>query len=230
MIPQKKSQKALERLFNRETVTDLNKLFFVLNTTSRMSVFRRLKPLGYRTSFTDAGRYYTLAKIPKFDVFGLWFYQGIGFSKAGTLKSTIMEMVDSSKAGMTPKELLNLMKLKIPNSLHNTLHGLVKSDNLQRQIVSGIHFYTSSHPDKAQKQIGVRRLTAAKDVSTQVEPSIETTIAVLVEALKAGSHLVSPSTVSARLSSYGLNIPVDQVVRIYHRHGLDAKKKTEAQP
>ncbi len=230
MISKPESQKKLQRLFKRETVTDLQTLFATLDTTSRMSVFRRLKPLAYLTSFTDAGRYYTLAEIPKFDTFGLWFYRGIGFSKSGTLKSTLVKIVNSSKGGMTPKELLNLMKLKIPNSLHNTLHGLAKSGQLHRQTVSSIRFYTSADLNDSEKQIEARRLKAEKDLSGPIVPPIETTIAVLVEALKAGPHLALPSTVSGRLSLYGLAITVDQVTQIYHQYGLDAEKKIGAQP
>jgi hypothetical protein len=42
---------------------------------SRRSLFRDLASLGYLTSFTHAGRYYTLADIPQFDERGLWFYK-----------------------------------------------------------------------------------------------------------------------------------------------------------
>ena len=88
MLPSKESRKVLLKMFRKKYVVRMDELFPVLDTHSRMSVFRRLKALGYLTSFTDAGRYYTITDIPKFDTFGLWFYQDVGFSRAGTLKST----------------------------------------------------------------------------------------------------------------------------------------------
>jgi len=38
-----------------------------LGTSATMTVFRRLKLLRYRTSYSHRGRYYTLADIPRFD-------------------------------------------------------------------------------------------------------------------------------------------------------------------
>ena len=126
MLPPKKSRKVLLKMFRKKYIANLDELFHLLDTHSRMSVFRRLKPLGYLSSFTDAGCYYTLQEIPKFDTLGLWFYQDVGFSRAGTLKSTAIDIVHFSEAGKTPTELLNLLRLKVANSLHNTLHGLIK--------------------------------------------------------------------------------------------------------
>ncbi|NOY26540.1 MAG: hypothetical protein GXP62_11760, partial [Oligoflexia bacterium] len=81
--------KSVAKLFGRHPVHDIHALFDALGTTSRMTVFRRLKKTGYLSSYTHAGRYYTLANIPDFDDAGLWWHQGVGFSKAGTLKSTV---------------------------------------------------------------------------------------------------------------------------------------------
>ena len=226
MISPQDSGKTLKKLFRKKTVVDLHDLMIALDTTSRMTVFRRLKPLGYQSSFTDAGKYYTLAEIPVFDDFGLWFYQEIGFSRAGTLKETILEIVESSKAGMAPKELLCLLKLKMPNSLHNALRELARSGLLQRQTVDGVHLYTSQHADRLEEQIRMRRLEISRDRIMLVEPSLETTIAVLVEAIRAGTTLTTPTTVSSRLSASGMAVSIDQVALIYQRHGLDAEKKT----
>ncbi len=129
MLSPKVSRKVFIKMFRKKYIVTIDELFHVLDTHSRMSVFRRLKPIGYLTSFTDAGRYYTLPDIPKFDPLGLWFYQGVGFSRAGTLKSTVIDLVNLSEAGMTPTEALNLLRLRVPNSLHNSLHGLIKDES-----------------------------------------------------------------------------------------------------
>ena len=230
MLPPKQSAKVLVKMFRKKYIANLDELFDVLDTRSRMSVFRRLKPLGYLTSFTDAGSYYTLQDIPKFDTFGLWFYQDAGFSKAGTLKSTVIDVVHFSEAGKTPTELLNLLRLKVANSLHNTLSGLIKGKQLKRHRVKGLALYTSIDSDIAAKQIAARgeQIKSALPVATVV--SMEVTIGVLVEALRAGKVLVPPSTVSARLNAQGMRISVDQVEQIFSQYGLDAEKKTGEQP
>lgn len=230
MLSPKVSRKVLLKMFRKKYIATIDELFHVLDTHSRMSVFRRLKPIGYLTSFTDAGRYYILADIPKFDTLGLWFYQDVGFSRAGTLKATVIGLVNLSEAGMTPTEALNLLRLRVPNSLHNTLHGLIKAGHLKRQRLQGIPLYTSIDSDIAEKQMAARREKIKNRSLVPPTASIETTIAVLVEALRAGKVLTPPSTVAARLSAQAMPLTVDQVEQIFSQYGLKAEKKTAEQP
>lgn len=226
MLSPEKSKKALYKWFGKRYIADLDQLFHILETNSRMSVFRRLKLVGYLTSFTDAGRYYTLLGIPAFDSWGLWFYQGIGFSKARTLKATVVDIVHSSSAGMTPKELLHLLKIRISNTLHNALHGLVKSNHISRHRFEGICLYTHADPDKEQIQIEARRVQRQRGIQLAGLLPIETTIAVLVEALRASEVVVSPSEIAARLAVRGLAVTVDHVNQIFSEYGVQAEKKT----
>lgn len=226
MLSPEESKKALFKWFRKRYVADLDQLFRVLETNSRMSVFRRLKPIGYLTSYTDAGRYYTLCDIPVFDYWGLWFYQEIGFSRAGTLKATVVDIVHSSNAGMTPKELLHLLKIRIPNTLHNALHGLVQSSQIGRHRSEGLCLYTHADPDKGRLQTEARRVQRERGVQLAETLPIETTIAVLVEALKARQVFVPPSEIAGRLGVRGLPVTVDQVTRIFSEYGIEAEKKT----
>ncbi len=230
MLSPKHSRKALTKLFKKKYVADIDQLFHTLDTRSRMSIFRRLRSIGYFSSFTDCGRYYTLSNIPKFDSFGLWFYQDIGFSKAGTLKSTVIDIVSFSEAGMTPKEILNLLRLRSPNSLHNALRDLIKEKYLSRNALKGLSLYISYDSDIADKQIEVRRKKTISRVKSVAIPSAEIHIAVLVEALKAGKTVTPPSVVSARLIIMGMAISVDQVEQIYNQYDLSVEKKTAEQP
>jgi len=230
LLSLKESRKVLVKAFRKKYMVNLDELFHILDTRSRMSVFRRLKAMGYLTSFTHAGRYYTLPDIPKFDKIGLWFYQDVGFSRAGTLKSTIVDIVHFSEDGMTPKEMLNLLRLRVPNSLHNALHELIKNKQLERHRLQGIPLYTSLDSVIAQNQMATRREKIKSRSLIPAVSSNEATIAVLVEALRAGKVLPLPSTVSARLNAQGITITVDQVEQIFSQYGLKAEKKTVAQP
>jgi hypothetical protein len=229
MLPPKESCKVLLKMFRKKYIANLDELFHVLDTHSRMSVFRRLKPLGYLSSFTDAGSYYTLQDIAQFDTLGLWFYQDVGFSRAGTLKSTVIDIVNLSEAGKTPTELLNLLQLKVPNSLHNTLHGLIKGKHLKRHRLQGLALYTSIDSEIADKQIVARGEKVKSGIQLPAVISMEVTITVLVEALRAGKTLVPPATVSARLEAQGMTISVDQVEQVFIQYGLEAEKKTAEQ-
>jgi len=99
MLSPEVSQKSLLKMFRKNYIATIDEVFQILDTNSRMSAFRRLRSMGYLTSFTNAGRYYTLSDIPRFDKQGLWFYQDVGFSHAGTLKATVIELVNFSAAG-----------------------------------------------------------------------------------------------------------------------------------
>jgi len=228
MLSPTQSRESLLKIFRRKYIATIDEVFRVLDTNSRMSAFRRLKSVGYLTSFTDAGRYYTLPDIPTFDAQGLWFYQNVGFSQAGTLKSTLIALIQLSAAGMTPNEALALLRLRVPNSLHNALHNLVRDGQLKRQRLQRLPLYTSIDSDIARKQMAARFENVESFPPSTI--STETTIIVLVEALRAGKVLPPPTTVAARLNVQSIPVTVDQVEQIFVKYGFSAEKKTAEQP
>ncbi len=227
MLSPDASEKALRRLFRREPVTELSGLLRVLETRSRMSVFRRLRVLGYLSSFTHAGRYYTLRDVARFDQWGLWFHRDVGFSRVGTLKATVLELVDGSIGGMTPKDLLTLLKLPVANSLYNTLHELVGSGRVRRQKLAGRRLYLCAEARRAEEQLARRRETGGQQPPL-AQVSTETLIAVLVEALRAGEALAAASVVADRLRARAVGVSAAQVEQIFAHYGLGPGKKTAA--
>jgi hypothetical protein len=129
MVSKVEVRKVLKKLFKKARVATLDELFEVLETRSRVTVFRRLKEMGYLSSFTHNGRYYTLTELPDFDERGLWFFRNIGFSRAGTLKETTFELVETSFEGRTHEELKNLLRVRV----HNTLLTLVREGRIGRE-------------------------------------------------------------------------------------------------
>src|SRR5438105_1418365 len=89
----------LHKLFRTRPVALLSDLRKALQTPSRTTVFRVLSSVGYLTSYSHAGRYYTLKRIPQFDPRGLWHYRQIGFSSQRTLRATLVHLVETSPAG-----------------------------------------------------------------------------------------------------------------------------------
>lgn len=221
MLDQASSGKVLQNLFRRVLVADIGELFRVLETRSRMSVFRRLSEVGYRSSYTHAGRYYTLRDIPRFDQRGLWFHQDVGFSQAGTLKSTLVALVDGEPSGFTHEELEALLHLRV----HNTLLGLVHEKRVGREAFAGAYLYVSSSPGRAAVQM--QRRQAFQEGRLRLAPLPETTvIEVLAEALAAGRVRVSAELVAARLQARGLGVAVEQVAEVLARYGVATGKKT----
>jgi len=87
----------LQRLFRRKRAALLDELRAALGTVSRTTIFRILRGVGYFTSYSHAGRYYTLRRIPKFDGCGLWSWRGVGFSSRGTLRATLVFLIAESR-------------------------------------------------------------------------------------------------------------------------------------
>ena len=104
---------ALRSFFQRKLIATLQELKQILGTTSTMTVFRKLKTLGYRTSYSHRGKYYTLTTIPQFDQQGLWSCRAVRFSRDGNLLATAQRFVEQAPAGFTASELQALLQVEV---------------------------------------------------------------------------------------------------------------------
>ncbi len=175
----------LVKLLRRRRVVELRDLFEALGTRSRMTVFRRLREVGYRTSFTHRGQYYTLAELPEFDEWGLWFHGDIGFSRSGTLKETTAVQVQQAPDGRTHAERSHLLRVRV----HNPLFELVHEGRIGRQRYRGQHLYVSADADRAVEQVR-ERLEGERILR---EPTVEETTEILGEdALRGAAEIPAP--------------------------------------
>lgn len=211
------SVQALTALFRNLSVAGLDTLFSTLETQSRMSVFRRLSAMGYLTSYTHAGRFYTLRSIPAFDREGLWCHDGICFSRQGSLKSTVIHMVEQSDSGRTQHELQIRLRVRV----HNTLLDLIRQLRIGRELWAGQYLYVSSGTTRAAAQLGLRRTQAEKAASSEVATSA--VIDVLLDLVRSAGIQVEAWNVAERLGARGILITPEQVEDIFSRHGV---KKT----
>lgn len=210
---------SLARVFGRKRVLDIKSLEEALGGRSRRSIFRDLSALGYLSSYTHTGRYYTLSHIPRFDEHGLWFFQGVGFSKAGTLKTTAAALIHSSEAGHRHEELLDLLRIRV----HNTLLILAQDGAIGRERIEGAYLYVSADPARAAEQIERRKALLPEGKTALPDTTV---IEVLSEALVAGGVRIAPQIVAARLSARGVTVSSAEVEAVFARHGIDAGKKT----
>ncbi len=219
MLDRTASKKALTKLFRGQPVVDLDTLYRVLNTTSRMSVFRRLKDIGYLSSYTHRGAYYSVTDIPDFDEYGLWFHQGVGFSRAGTLKTTLVEQVDTAEEGHTHRELEALLRIRV----QNTLIRLIREHCLVRERVDSLYLYVSAEAKRAAEQVAKRRQRTAAAVENIKLPDT-TVIEVLLEVVRAGTVVVAAAVVAERLRARGVLVTSEQTERVYSYYGVAVKK------
>lgn len=150
MKTESRKQKLIEA-FQSEKVLDLGIVKEIIGTTSRMTVFRQLKELGYYSSYSHSGKYYTLGSVPVFDRNGLWSYGGIHFSKRGRLMDTIAVSVKRSEAGYFASELEELLHVFV----HNALGKLFSLGRLLREQIGEQYLYLS--PVLAQSQFLARK-------------------------------------------------------------------------
>ena len=108
-------------------------------TDADISIYRALKRLSYRTSYSHGGRYYALSETVQFDDKGLWSDHSIWFSKYGTLSATLEKFVELSEVGCFAEELEQQLHVGV----RETLLRLAKKERVWRQRVSRSYLYCS---------------------------------------------------------------------------------------
>lgn len=189
MLPKPDALRVLRTFFEKKRLAMLPEIYALLGTTSRMTVFRRLRELDYLSSFSHVGRYYTLPCVANFDPQGLWFYEEVGFSRFGNLKETLTQLVEQSMAGKTHEELEKQLRLRV----HNTLLDLVRSGRIAREMFEGVFLYLSIRTDRAQQQL-VHRREGAGDRAQDILPD-GIVIEVLAEIIRGNRVQIDQSAI-----------------------------------
>lgn len=166
----------LRSLLLRNKIATLDELKHALGTSVDVTVFRKLKPLDYLTSYSHRGRFYTLREIARFEDNGLWSQAPVWFSRFGTLLATAEAFVNRSPRGYFAPELARALHVEVQDALHQ----LTQQRRVSRQIVSGLYLYMALDPTLQQGQLLTRRTVEA--VPTVVDASL---LEVSEEELKA---------------------------------------------
>jgi hypothetical protein len=156
----------LRSLLLRIHIATLDEMKQSLGTAVDVTVFRKLKPLDYLTSYSHRGRYYTLREIAGFDDLGLWSQTDVWFSRFGTLLATAERFVNRSPRGYFADELTRAMHVEVQDALHQ----LTQQGRVTRQMVSGLYLYTAKDPAIQRGQLVTRRTVEA--VPTLADASV----------------------------------------------------------
>ena len=167
------SPETLRTFLENECVVTLDDLKQALGTAGTMTVFRKLKALGYLSSYSHRGKYYTLHQIPAFDEQGLWNWHTVWFSRYGNLVETAREFVDTAESGLTARELGTILHVECKRALLK----LVRDDRLARDRIGGAYVYLAKHRGRQRQQ----RLRRQEQVDDLVVPALE----VLSDELRA---------------------------------------------
>lgn len=216
------SRRQVIRCLKSRKAAEMETLHQALGGRSRRSVFRDLSEIGYLSSFTHTGRYYTLLDIPRFNERGLWFHGDIGFSRDGTLKQTVAVQVEQAPEGRTHHELERLLRVRV----HNTLLDLVRKGRIGRERFERKYLYVSADSDRATEQVAGRHELVALLAEIHRVLTDEEVVEVLVEALRAAPEIPAPDLVSQRLRARDVHLEPRLVQQVYESHGLAPEKKT----
>ncbi len=158
MRPNEFSAASIAMLMRKQKIATMPELMAALGTDARRTVFRKLKELPYRTSYSHRGRYYTLDDVAEFDEQGLWAYEEVCFSSHGTLLSTAAATVETAELGYFVDELDNLLHVGTKDALRK----LVRDARLTRKEVAARFLYCAADASRRRQQLLGRRALLAE--------------------------------------------------------------------
>ena len=218
-MPKISAQRKVENFFRKYRVVTMSDLCEVIGSSSRMTVFRRLREIEYVSSYTHAGRYYTLYDIARFGSDGIWFYDDIGFSQNGSLKNTVIYLVDGSDAGKFHFDLERQLRVRV----HNVLLDLVKSKQIERIKFEGQYLYLSSDKEQSTKQIEQRDQLSLQTGRIPVFISESMVIEILAEVIRQSKRHPRADQVASALAIRGLPIAEKDVMTVFDQYDIEKK-------
>ena len=182
------------------------------------SVRRFLVQTGYYSSFTHNGGWYTLRSIPQFNKDDLWFYNDIGFSKIGSLTSTLIHLAQCSPSGMTAERLGEIMRCRC----HSILVQLCRQGRLQRQKMGRSHVYLAIDTETAAIQ------RQCMQISPAVQLPAEIAVLILAEFIRSPqSSFADLSKAISRRKHVMVNVTM--IKNLFEKHGLKKTIQTVGQ-
>lgn len=157
MRPPSFDPQTVRTYLRRHRIADLPALKEALGTSADLTVFRKLRSLGYLSSYTHRGRFYTLRETVRFDDDGLWSHDAVWFSRHGTLVNTLTVWIPRSSQGWFADELADRLHVDVQDPLHD----LVRQGRVRRVEVGGRFLYTAADARASKDQIRARRTAHA---------------------------------------------------------------------
>jgi len=209
--------KKLKSYFRHRLIARLDEMQRTLDVSGR-TVFRVLRRMGYLSSYSHAGKYYTLGQTPSFDADGLWAHSGVLFSSHGTLRNTVVYLVNKAPAGHTHAELQDRLRLRV----YDTLHDLVAAREIGCADIERLYLYVSAEQERAKAQIAERRRRITEPPQSGPLPDP----AIVIEVLLAVIHSPQPDigAIGALMRAQGKAITPEQIESVWAHYELGKKK------
>jgi hypothetical protein len=212
--------KVAQRYLEKIKVFNVGELASIL-TCSIPNARLKLKQWQTYTSYNQNGKYYTLPEIPEFDDHGLWRYKNVAFSKHGNLKKTIIHLVSVAPAGLSGRQLGELLGLS-PQSF---LHHFRECPGIHREKHDGVFVYFSDNDKVHEKQ--VRQRSSLIRRSSIVTLSDSEAVMILVAIIR--HHGIAAEDISILPEIKKSKIKLVDIQGFMEHHGL-LKKMPDFKP
>ncbi len=205
------------QLFERKGVVTLAEIQKVLNNASRPTTFRYLRQVPYLRSYNHNGRYYTHQDPTLFDRYGLYSLGETHFSRDGTLGKTVKRLIRESQAGLTHREMVDLLHVRVQVLLLEA----VRQNQIRRVKVAHLYLYLHANSAIGERQLQKRQQQiASQQAGEEDEVTSEVIIQVLLGLIRhPGSN---PVEVVRLLRGHSPPITRVQVEAVYARFDLGA--------
>jgi hypothetical protein len=145
----------------------------------------------------------------------MWRYKEIAFSKHGNLKQTIIHLVMVSSAGLSGRQLGELLGL-VPQSF---MHHFRKCPGLRREKHEGVFVYFADEPEIYERQ----RWQKQKTVYQSAIAAISKSEAVVILVAIISHHGISAADILALPKIKKSKLTLPKIQSFMERHGLVKK-------
>ena len=198
----------------KQKIFTLSTLVSILGCSSRTAQ-TKLKLWKTHTSYNQNGQYYSLPEIPQFDTHGIWRFKKAAFSKYGNLKKTIVHLISSEPAGLTGRQLGELLGLS-PQSF---LHHFSNCSGIHREKHAGVYVYFSDNTLAFESQLR-RRISIISRPKVVIISDLE---AIIILAAIIRHHAISAKEVLALPEIRKNKISKPAILGFLEYHGLVKK-------
>ena len=140
-------------LIQEHTIVTFSQIKEVIGPVCDLTVRKKMVLAGCMSSYSHRGRYYTIEECADFDRHGLWSHHEIHFSRYGSLKATLVELVEQSESGLLSRDLMRIVKVKV----HTPLRLLINEKRLYRSTLAERYVYFSTSLPKRRQQLRNRK-------------------------------------------------------------------------
>lgn len=213
------SQKKIKAVLN-----DLEKIkiFKIGDLVSKLSCSvpnarLKLKSWQTHTSYNQNGKFYTLPQVPVFNQHGLWRYKDIAFSKHGNLKKSIVHFVNMSPAGLSGRELGEILELS-PQSF---MHHFSKCPGIRREKHGGVFVYFADDAKIYKRQ----RQEKCNEIKHSTLSAISSSEAILILVAIISHHDISADIIMSLPEIKTSKLTLPAVRGFMEIHGLIKKNQ-----